>query len=84
MEEDVIFGKNAIIEALESGSREINKILISNNIHTDGKVAKIKEMAQKRCIIFQFVAKEKFSQYSQYNHQGVVALISPIKYHYLL
>lgn len=80
MEEDVIFGKNAIIEALESGSREINKILISNNIHTDGKVAKIKEMAQKRGIIFQFVAKEKFSQYSQYNHQGVVALISPIKY----
>lgn len=78
--EDIIYGKNSVLEALESQEREINKVLISNNIHTDGKIARIKELCQKRGIIFQFVAKEKFSQYAEVNHQGVIAQISPIKY----
>lgn len=78
--EDIIYGKNSVLEALESANREINKILISNSIHTDGKIARIKELAQKNGIVFQFVAKEKFSQYAEFNHQGVVAFISPIKY----
>ena len=69
--EDVIYGKNAVLEALESSQREINKILISNSIHTDGKIARIKELAQKNGIIF---------QYAEFNHQGVIAFTSPIKY----
>ena len=78
--EDVIFGKNAVLEALTSGKREINKILISKNIHSDIKINKIKELSKEKGIIFQFVAKEKFQQYAEYNHQGVIAQISPIKY----
>lgn len=78
--EDFIYGKNSIIEALISGKREINKILISKNIHNCTKISKIKELAQERGIIFQFVGKEKFQSYTQYNHQGVIAQISPIKY----
>ena len=58
---DIIYGKNSITEALIAGNREINKILISKNIHTDAKITKIKELAQEKGIIFQFVAKEKFS-----------------------
>ena len=77
---NIIYGKNAVIEALETQEREINKVIISNSIHTDGKIDKIKTLCQKRGIIFQFVAKEKFAQYSEFNHQGVVAQISPIKY----
>src|SRR5574344_389367 len=77
---DVIYGKNSVIEALISGNREINKILISKNIHTDGKIDKIKELAQERGIIFQFVGKEKFVPYAEFNHQGVIANVAPIKY----
>lgn len=77
---DIIYGKNSIIEALTSGSREINKILISRNIHTDGKINKIKELALEKGIVFQFVAREKFQPYAELNHQGVIAQISPIKY----
>ena len=77
---DFIYGKNSVIEALTSGQREINKILISKNIHTDSKIEKIKELAQSKGIIFQFVGKEKFLDYQEYNHQGVIAQISPIKY----
>ena len=31
---DVIYGKNSVMEALIAGEREINKILISKNIHS--------------------------------------------------
>ncbi len=78
--EDVIFGKNSVLEALTSEKREINKILISKNIHSDAKINKIKELAKEKGIIFQFIAKEKFQQYADFNHQGIIAQISPIKY----
>ena len=77
---DIIYGKNSVMEALNAGNREINKILISKNIHTDVKIAKIKELAQSKGIIFQFVGKEKFQPYDEFNHQGIIAQISPIKY----
>ena len=79
MEENIIFGKNAVTEALLAG-REINKILISKNIHSDAKLNNIKELAKKNGVIFQFVAKEKFVPYAEFNHQGIIAQISPIEY----
>ena len=80
MTDDIIFGKNAVMEALIAGDREINKILISKNIHSDSKLNKIKELAKTNGIVFQFVAKEKFLPYAEFNHQGIIAQISPVKY----
>ena len=80
MQENIIFGKNSVLEALIAGDREINKILISKNIHSDTKLNKIKDIAKENGIVFQFVAKEKFLPYAEYNHQGIIAQISPIKY----
>ncbi|MEI8128298.1 MAG: 23S rRNA (guanosine(2251)-2'-O)-methyltransferase RlmB [bacterium] len=81
---EIIYGKNAVIEALTAGKREINKILISKNLHSDTKLNQIKELAQKNGVIFQFVLAEKFQQLglggAECSHQGVVAQISPIKY----
>ena len=54
--------------------------MISKNIHSDVKLNKIKELASQNGVIYQFVAKEKFQPYAQYNHQGVIAQISPVKY----
>jgi len=78
--EDIIYGKNSVMEALVSENREINKILISKTIHTDVKINKIKELAREKGIVFQFVGKEKFQPYAEFNHQGIIALVSPIKY----
>ena len=80
MNNDLIYGKNSVMEALIAGDREINKIIISKNIHSDNKLNKIKELAQQNGIVFQFVAKEKFLPYAEFNHQGIIAQISPIKY----
>lgn len=77
---DIIYGKNSVLESLIAGNREINKILISKNIHSDAKLNQIKDLAKQKGIIFQFVAREKFTQWDEFNHQGVVAQISPIEY----
>ena len=80
-EESLIYGKNAIIEALESGSRKINRILISNTSHSDEKVEKIKNLAKRSGIVFQFTDKEKLGKIvGNSNHQGVIAQLSPVKY----
>lgn len=81
MENSFIYGKNAVIEALESGNREFNRILISSTSRSDEKIEKIKELAKNRGIVFQFVGKEKLNQIAQEaRHQGVIAQIAPIKY----
>ena len=80
-EKTVIFGKNAVIEALEAGEREFNKILIANSSRSDEKIERIKKLAQKQGIVFQFVAKEKLNSIEpEGRHQGIIALISPVKY----
>lgn len=78
--DDIIFGKNAVTEALLAGEREINKIIISKNIHSDAKLNRIKDLAREKGIVYQFAAKEKFLPYAEFNHQGVIAQISPIEY----
>ncbi len=80
MDESIIFGKNSVMEALISGEREINKILISKNIHSDNKLNKIKDLAKQNGVVFQFVAREKFIPYAEFNHQGVIAFVSPVRY----
>ena len=81
MENTVIYGKNAVIEALETGNREFNKILISQTSRADVKIEKIKELAKEQGIIFQFVAAQKLNQFvPDGKHQGVIAQISPVKY----
>ncbi len=77
---EIVYGKNSVTEALIAGNREINKILISKNIHSDTKLNKIKELAKERGVVFQFVGRDKFLPYEEFNHQGVIAQISPIKY----
>lgn len=81
MENTIIYGKNSVIEALESGNREFNKILIANNSRADIKIERIKELAVKNNIVFQFVAREKLNQLEpEGRHQGVIAQIAPVKY----
>ena len=76
-----IYGKNAVIEALNSGNREFNRILISNTARSDEKIEKIKDLAKQLGIVFQFVGKEKINQLApEAKHQGVIAQVAPIKY----
>lgn len=75
-----IYGRNSVTEALISNSRKINKILISKNSASDSKINDIIKLAKENGVIFQFVPKEKFQEFSDLPHQGVLAMVSPVAY----
>ncbi len=80
MSNDFVYGKNSVLEALKSGKRNINKIIISKNVNNDVKTNEIIDLAKNKKVVFQFLPKEKFQMYREYNHQGIIAFVSPIEY----
>ncbi|MDE6382597.1 MAG: 23S rRNA (guanosine(2251)-2'-O)-methyltransferase RlmB, partial [Muribaculaceae bacterium] len=78
---DYIFGIRAVIEAIESG-KSIDKVLIRKDLGGDlarELFAKIKEYG----VLTQRVPAERLNRITMKNHQGVVAIVSPVTYHRL-
>lgn len=76
-----IFGIRAVIEAIEAG-RDIDKVLVRKDLGGDlGRelTARIKEYG----IVSQKVPVEKLNRITMKNHQGVIALLSPVTYYRL-
>lgn len=77
--EDIIEGRNSVIELLES-SKDINKIYIQNG-ERHGSINKIIAMAKERRIVITEVEKSKLDFMSKTkNHQGVIATVPPFNY----
>lgn len=73
-----IYGLRPVIEAID-GDTQIDKVLIQNGLA--GPLAgELKGRIRDKQIPFQFVPVEKLNRLAKGNHQGVVALISPIEY----
>ena len=75
---DYIFGIRAVIEAIEAG-RSIDKVLVRRDLTGDLSrelFAKIREYD----IVMQRVPQEKLNRITMKNHQGAIALLSPVEY----
>ncbi|WP_034869892.1 23S rRNA (guanosine(2251)-2'-O)-methyltransferase RlmB, partial [Clostridium lundense] len=80
MREDLIEGRNAVIEALRSNGT-IEQILVAKG-DTKGSVNVILALAKEKGIVVKEVDRRKIEQVSETgNHQGVIAYISPYKYY---
>lgn len=78
MDEELIIGKNPVIEALKSG-RSVNKVMISEQLNQ--KTQRQLEQASKTAeTIVQKVPKVKLDQLTDGNHQGVVAYVAAYQY----
>ncbi len=75
-----VYGKNNIIELLNSNERKINKLILMDTIHKDKRTEKIIKLAKSISVPYSFVPKEKFKKYEEYSHQGIIAFVSPIEY----
>lgn len=78
---DYIFGIRAVIEAIESG-KSIDKVMIRKDLGGDlarELMAVIKEYG----VLTQRVPQERLNRITMKNHQGVIALVSPVTYHRL-
>lgn len=80
-QKEIIFGIRAVTEAVKSG-QELERILFRKGLQGE-LAAELVSLARKSGVLIQFVPVEKLNRFTRKNHQGVVALISPILYHSL-
>lgn len=79
LDENVLFGRNAVIEALK-GERTIDKILVQKG-EKEGSVIKIISGAKAKNIVVQEVEKSKLDELTgREKHQGVVAYVAAHEY----
>jgi 23S rRNA (guanosine2251-2'-O)-methyltransferase len=76
--DDLIFGRNAVTELLNSG-HSVNKIFIADGSH-DGSVQKIFALAKTAGVVVEFVKRDKLDKLCPGRHQGVVAFAAAINY----
>ncbi len=76
-----IYGIHAVSEALDS-SKEINKIMVAKG-NTNEQIDQLISLAKRKQIPVQFIPREASAFPRQRNHQGIIALLSPITYYQL-
>ena len=77
--EDLTFGIRSVIEAIKQG-KTINKILLQKGL-TGELIKELLVLVHKENIVVQKVPVQKLNHMVKKNHQGVIALISPVAYH---
>lgn len=75
--EDVVAGRNAVMELLKS-SKDINKIFVEKG-ERHGSINEIIARAKEARIVIVEVEKSKLNMMAE-NHQGVVAVVPPFNY----
>lgn len=78
-DETYIFGIRAVIEAIKA-DRELNKILIQKGMQKE-LFLELKEALKGKDYQLQFVPSDKLNAITDQNHQGVIAMASPVSYH---
>ncbi len=78
-EKEMIFGTRAVIEAIEAG-KTIDKILLRRDM-TSATGRELLKHLQGTTTTVQKVPVEKLNQYTDKNHQGVIAFLSPIEFY---
>jgi len=76
---EIIFGIRAVEEAIQSG-QELERVFVRKDLRGEQSADLLHRM-RNAGIPFQLVPQEKLNQFTRKNHQGIVALISPILYH---
>lgn len=78
METEIIVGRHAVREAIQSG-HAINKVLIQEGVKKQ-QIDDILKSAKSQKLVVQTVPKSKLDQIANAPHQGVAAYIAPYEY----
>ncbi len=80
-ESDYIFGIRAVMEAIEAG-KDIDKVFVKSDLQGDLS-KELFDLMRRYHIVAQKVPVERINRITRKNHQGVLAMLSPITYHRL-
>lgn len=75
---DTIYGIRAVMEAIKAG-KEIDKVMVRKGLSGD-LAQDFLVLLRQNGISPQFVPADKFVQFGNRNHQGVVAYVSPVDF----
>jgi len=75
---DIIYGIHPILEAIKSG-KEIEKVFIRQGMRNE-HIFELQQLVTQQSIPMQYLPEESLNRITRKNHQGIVALISPIEY----
>jgi len=78
---NLIFGVNPIVEALQEG-KTVDKIFINKNSRPE-RFNEINQLCKASGTPIQMVPEEKLNRLTRKVHQGIVAFLSPVDYHNL-
>ncbi len=74
----MVFGIRAVMEAIDSG-KEIESLFVQRGL-SGPLFAEFKALVKEQNIAYQQVPIEKLNRITRKNHQGIIAVISPITY----
>ncbi|MBQ9418623.1 MAG: 23S rRNA (guanosine(2251)-2'-O)-methyltransferase RlmB [Bacteroidales bacterium] len=74
-----IYGLRPVIEAVESGA-QIERVWIQNGLNGT-LVGELRRALKEKGVPAQYVPQERIEKLASGNHQGVVAVVSKVKYH---
>lgn len=74
----MVFGVHPVQEAIDAG-KEIEKVYLKKGSNNNALI-ELKNKMRKLRLPFQEVPQEKLNRLTRKNHQGVVALLSPVEY----
>jgi 23S rRNA (guanosine2251-2'-O)-methyltransferase len=76
--ENIIYGRNSVLELLKAGKRTVNKLMVSETAQGT-VISAIISLAKQKGIAVHSVPPEKFDKYSEHS-QGVAVEVSPTEY----
>ena len=78
---ELVFGRNPVLEVIENGSLQVNKIWISEGFNDPNIKKRVISFAKEKKVPYFLVPQKKISSLTKsQNHQGIVLSISPIQY----
>ena len=79
--QELVFGKNPVLEVIENGKVQVNKIWVSENLQDRNIKERVISYAKEKKIPHLFVPLQKLNHLTNnQNHQGIVLSIAPINY----
>lgn len=79
--DQLIYGIHPVVEALETG-KSMEKVMIQKGLNPD-TLSKLLPRLKETETPFQFVPKVKLDKTTGKNHQGVIAMVSPIEFQHI-
>jgi len=77
---EILYGRNAVHEALRAGRRRCKSVLIAHGVRESGIVARILALAAEQGIAVKRVERRQLDRVGSVNHQGVAAQVESYPY----